>query len=159
MIEFKEALEAKLATKLPLWVGIAVDPTNGAKTFDDHVHDLEKNQFPFIVYSARQATNANSGEIGNDFDLYEWTVHFYVLDHADQWTTGKLRRDWITGKLWKELEKDRRLGNLEARDLDGAREYVFDLKVDDVIFDTSGQQGYYTFVTELYATVFTARSN
>lgn len=159
MIDFRTKLEDKISTLVTTWVGPSSGITAPVVTFDDHLHDVELNQFPYVVINVRTAEKAEAGEIGNTYDLFMWTIHIYYLDLVATYSTGKTRRDHILSIIEKNLEKNRYLDHLQSTDPDGAREYVYDSSISAILFDSSGQEEYYSFVSELYLNVYTARSN
>lgn len=151
MIDFRTHLQNRciqIAT-----TSVATD----VKTFDNHLHDVELTQMPFMVVNVRTAEKSGESEIGVNYDLYMWTVHFYYLDIAEVYNTGDQRRNTVMSKLEKSLEEDRRLGGLDVT-VNGKREYVFDSSISAALFDSSGQEEYYSFVSELYLNVYTAKS-
>lgn len=161
MIDFSEKLEEYLQQKVIDWVGSGSTLTNPVVTVDDHLHgfnEVDPDPFPFVVVSVRQAESQAESEIGVSYDLWSWTVHFYYIDSRSDYITGKSMRKTVIGTLIKQLEKDRRIGGFDSVDDDGAREYVYDSKIDAVLFDVSGQEEYYTFVSELYLNLYTAKN-
>jgi hypothetical protein len=129
-----------------------------AKTFDSHLYNQEISQLPFIVVNVRSAERQNSeDEIGDPHGLFIYEVHIYYLDMDESWDFGDTRRNYIVGNIEKRQERDVRFGGFQSVDED-CREYVYDSEMTSVTFDSSGQEGDYSFVTELYLRVFTARS-
>lgn len=150
MIQFRKELKARLLQLIPTWVGSDV------RTFDDYLHDVERNQLPYITVHVRTAEKAAASEIGTDYDLRMWTIHIYYLDIHKEHELGDELRDKVLGTITKKLEENRRLDNLEVIDPDSHREYVYDSSISAVLFDESGQEEEYTFVSELYLNVYTA---
>lgn len=164
MITFRTVLEDKLLAIAQAQVGVGTDSTDFVRTFDNHIHDFNldyaPNPWPFVVVNVRTAEHAGGAqgsEIGTPYDLYEWTVHIYYIDIVKDYNTGDMRRDKILGKLVKALEENRRLDNLESV-YSGTREYVYDSTISAVVFDSSGQEEEYSFQSELYLTVYTAKN-
>lgn len=155
MIEFRTDLENKLTDLISGWVGPSSTLTEKVKTFSDHIDDVSYENFPYVVINVRTMENSDS-EIGNQYDLTVWEVHIYYMDISTTYTPGKERRNLITGVIAKNLQKDRFLGQLEATDGAGTTMYVYDSKITSAIFDSSGQEEDYSFVTELYLQVYTA---
>lgn len=162
MIEFREKLQKDLQDKLITWTGENSGLTDYVKTFDDHLHGFDTEEtpdpFPFIVVNVRSAESKQEGEIGVTYDLWSWLVHIYYIDSRDDYREGDNARNTIMGTIVKKLEEDRRLGGFFTKDTDGHKEYVFDSKIDAVLFDVSGSEEYFTFVSELYLNVFTAKN-
>lgn len=157
MVLFRKTLQEYLEAKCQEWVGADV------KTFDDHLHafdlEVDPEPFPFVVVNVRLNEKEEPGEMGTDHDLRTWTVHIYYIDaNLPDYAEGQDRRDKVLGTLERELEKDRRLGGLSYTDDKGIREYVFDSDVKLISFDSSGQEEYYTFVSELHMLVYTAKT-
>lgn len=160
MIDFRKVLQDKCMELAQTAVGPGSDPVNYVKTFDKRLHDIEVDETPFLVVNVRTAEKAAPGEIGNGgYDLFMWTVHFYYLAvEVEDWQEGSDRRDIIFGKLEKALEENKNLNNLQSTSTDGKREYVYDSSITAGLFDDSGEEEYYSFVSELYFNVYTARS-
>lgn len=159
MIEFSTELETRVKDILVANTGVGTDPDNYVKTWDDHLHDETVDNMPYVVITTRTAEKAGESEIGSKYDLYTYTVHIYYLDIQTVYATGKLKRSNILSRMKKSLESNRRLNNLQSIDPDGVREYVYDANISAVLFDSSGQEEYYSFVSELYLNVYTATSN
>lgn len=159
MIKFRTVLQDKLKDELlPAWVGPTAGLEASAKTFDKRLYTVDYALLPFVVVNVRRGIkHEDEEEIGNPHGLYEYEVHIYYVDHDTDYDLGDARRDLLVGQLEKMIERNVRLGNCEAIDTD-SREYVFDTDISSVTFDSSGQEEDYTFVTELYLRVFTARS-
>lgn len=156
---FRKALQDKVLSICQLAVG---DPsaTNYVRTFDKYLHDLPTQNFPYVVANVRQAQRTGSGEMGTYNDMYEWAVHIYYLDietTEGNYSVAEARRDEIVQKIVTAFEGNPRLDNLT--DIATPMRYVvYDSNWESVLFDSSGQEGYYTFVSELYLSVDTARS-
>lgn len=155
MIDFSLELEQRVSDLIFAAVGPAADAPN-VITFDDHLHDVDRSQLPFIVVTTRSAEEGAVQEIGSNWGPKTYTVHVYYLDIADTYAEGKLRRANILSRVRKALEPQFNLGNMESVDDDGTREYVFDSGITTILFDSSGQDQYYSFVSELYLEVQTA---
>lgn len=158
LIEFRSALRDRVQEIATATVGPGTDPTDYIKTFDSYLHDVKIEALPYMVITVRTAELNESGEMGGDFDLYRWTLHIYYLDTNPDYPTGDDRRNVIMGKLEKALELDRFLGNLRHVDDAGNEEYVIDSRITTILFDSSGENNYHSFVSELYLEVDTARS-
>lgn len=157
MIEFATKLEERLNSILVPIVGVGSDPTFYVKTWDDHLHDEAVENMPFIVITTRTAEKSGESEIGSKYDLTMYTVHIYYLDIDASHSVGKKRRSNILSRVRKVLMEDRRLGNLLVTELaTQTTEYVYDTTISAVLFDESGQEEYYTFISELYLNVYTA---
>lgn len=127
------------------------------KTFDKYLHDIALDQFPYIATTVRQAERHGPGEIGTTNQMYDWTVHLYYLDTTTTYDVGEARRDDVVNRLVSAFEKSPRLNNLA--DVSSPVHFtVYNSYWEAILFDSSGQDGYYTFVSELYLTVETARS-
>lgn len=157
MIEFRDALTAKLLDVAQSVTGQDSGATNPVVSFDDHLYSKDISELPFIVVNVRSWDEPEDGvEIGNPHGLKIWTVHIYYLDMTETWNEGAARRNVNVAALKKALDRNKRLDGLETIDDDGTREYVYDSKFTSATFDTSGQEGEYSFVTELYLNVYTA---
>lgn len=161
MIDFRTHLQNKILDLSKEIVGVGTDATNYVRTFDDHLHDFNldftPNPWPFIVVNVRTAERSGDSEIGLAYDLYMWTVHIYYIDLVQTYSQGDQRRNFILSKLVKYLEENRRLENFEVM-VNGKREYVYDSTISAVLFDSSGQEEEYSFVSELYLQVYTAKN-
>lgn len=163
MIEFSERLEERIREVVDAVAGSST-PAPYIKSYGDHAADVPYDQMPHMMVIVRTDEKESSGEIGNEgYDLWRWTVHLYYLDietsdDPNAYKTAKQRRSNIMSRVTKGLERNKRLNNLEVIDSDGAREYVYDSEISAVLFDSSGQPGDYSFVTELYLNVFTAKT-
>lgn len=159
MLEFSEKLETHVKSLLTTWVGPGSDTIYFVKYFDDHLHDVEETQLPFVVVTLRtaEASGRSEQEIGVPYDLGEYTIHIYYLDTTADYAAGKKRRSFIMSKIEKLLEENRRLQNFEVA-VDNSREYVWDSRISSVLFDYSGQEEYHSFVSELYLSVDTAKN-
>lgn len=159
MIDFHKELKKHLVDSfLPSLVGVDTDLTEPAKSFSDHLYAQDLDSLPFVVVNIRSSSaDQTEGEIGNPYDLTTYETHIYYLDMCDDYVEGDDRRDTILGRLEKKLKLNRKLGNFEVTDAD-SREYVYDSQISSITFDYSGQEGDYSFVSELYLTVYTAQS-
>lgn len=165
MIQFRTKLEATLRDKLEEWVGVGSDASDYVHTFDDYLHpfdlDITPDPFPFLVYTVRgwNESGRSDGEIGNPHDLREWDAHIYYVDTRLDREEGKTKRNKIMGIIEKELELSRpNFFGFEAIDGNGKREYIWDVRLTNGVFDTAQEDEYHTFVNELYITFDTART-
>lgn len=166
MIGFKQALETRLLDVCKAALGSSSGLTPYVKTFDDHLRDLPLADFPFVVAFAL-TKEKESGEIAK-YNNWIWHCQIYYLDTtqgAETWDDGKDRRDKIMGALEKALEGNHYLTDaadtlppLRETDSDGSVEYTMQAEITSITFDQSGQEGYYTFVSELYLDVHTAKN-
>lgn len=154
MIEFRKNLRERLVAKVTEYVGPAT-PEPNVKLIDQYLHAVETYQLPFVVTYVRQIQNESEGEIGTPFTQDIWEVHIYYLDKNADRIAGEDKMDNIIGDLVKKIKKDRYLGHLNAVDTEGNETYVYDTKVTSVLFDSSGQEGDYSFVSEVYLNVYT----
>lgn len=157
MIDFRQTLQQKCTEIAQAAVGPASALPQKVVYFDNHLHDVEVTQMPYLVVNVR-TSQPSSSEIGQSYSVGSWTVHFYYLDIAKTYNDGEAKRDKIMGALEKALEENRLLGNCRSTALDGHSEYVYDSRITAVLFDSSGQEEYYSFISELYLDVDTGRS-
>jgi hypothetical protein len=157
MISFRKHLRDRLVELLTTWVGPATALPH-ANLIDDHLYDVERTSLPFVVATVRRIEPAEAPEIGTGYTVDEWEAIIYYLDIQDRWADGDDIMNNIVSVIAKELQLDRRLGNLEVVDPAGNREYVFNTRINTVLFDTSGQEGEYSFVSEIHLTVQTDKS-
>lgn len=157
MIQFRQDAQNKLLELLESWVSVdALTAETGAVKFDKRLYDVPLEETPFVVANVRDFQKVQGGEIGNEHDLYTWDAHIYYIDIDADYDIGEAKRDTILGIIVKNLEEDRRLGNLQT--VSGSeREYVYSLDVNTGIFDSSGQEEYFSFTGELHIELFTAR--
>lgn len=160
MIDFTDKLNDHLVSLVTTWVGPTTDPdvNNTVKVVDDHLHDVEIENTPYIAVVVRDFEQNHPGEIGVDHDLYIYNIHIYYIAMSSSYDIGKVARSTILSKLVKNLEMNKRLNNFQVTDTGGGREYVFDLNVTSGLLDYIGQDEYHSFTSELYMTVYTARS-
>lgn len=160
MIDFTDKLNDHLVTLAGTWVGAGTDPNGNyiTKTIDDHLHDVAITNTPYLAIVVKDFEQSSAGEIGVDHDLYEYNVHLYYIAMNTVYNTGKVARSTILSRLVKNLEMNKRLNNFQVVDTQGGREYVFDLNVTAGNFDYIGQDQYHSFTSELYITVYTART-
>lgn len=161
IIEFRNALRDKMLEFTREWVGEASGVAHPALTIDDHLYSQDYSLLPFIAVNVRQWTKMrDSEEMGNPVsDLKEWDVQIYYLDvtkDGQTWMDADAVRNELIGILEKNIKQNRYLDNLQTTDADGHREYVFNTEISSASFDSSGQEGEYSFVTVLYLTVYTA---
>lgn len=158
IIDVATALEQKITEILTRTVGVGTDPTNFVKLFDDHLHDVEITLMPFVVVTARSAEQGVERSIGQHFMPRDYIVHIYYLDLSETFPEGKARRNLIVEKMASELEQNYRLDNFSLTDPAGNTEHVWDTDLTNILLDYSGQDEYYSFVSELYLTVHTDRN-
>lgn len=160
MIDFTDKLNDYLITLATSWVGPGTDAdaNKTVKMLDDHLHDVEIANTPYLAVIVRSFEQESAGEIGVDHDLYTYDIHMYYLAMTSNYNIGKTARSTIMSKLVKRLEMDKRLANFQVTDTQGGREYVYDLNVTAGNFDYTGQDQYHSFTCELYITIYTART-
>lgn len=137
-------------------------------TYDRKLQDLEPQYLPLLVATVRTEEEDGAGELGTKHDLFAWTIHIYYFDieiGVDApgenlvFDRGDERRNGIMQKLKGAFMSDFNFGALSVNDTDaGYRESVYDVLKPTTIFDASGQEGYYSFVSEMYLTVRTQKS-
>src|SRR5688572_15417739 len=97
MIEFRNTLQNKLLDMMKTVVGPGTESVDFVRTFDNHLHDFNleftPNPWPFLVVNVRTSERASQSEIGNPYDLYEWTTHIYYIDITADYNAGEKRRD------------------------------------------------------------------
>lgn len=140
----------------------AVGPTSAAafkvKTFEIKLRDFDPAELPMVVTFVRQK-DMQLKEIGQLQELWQWQLQFYFIDLDADWPTGEERRDYITDQIESALSKSFTLNNaVQTINVAGNVERVYDSNFTSVLFDSSGQDGYYTFVSELYLSVDTQRN-
>lgn len=127
------------------------------KTTATHLADRPIEDMPHVVCFVRQK-DLGSKEMGTIRELWSWQIQIYYLDIVEDYSVGELRRDKITDLMEVALSDNFRLNNaLALIDLQNKSERVYDSDFSSVIYDSSGQDGYYTFVSELYLRVDTQR--
>lgn len=152
---FETELEKKVQDLAKTYIGSDIG------VFDDHLRALDLDlgeKFPFLVTTVRTSENQDQSEIGNDYDLWTWTVHIYYVDSQEDYATAKARRSKVMGTLKKNFEKNHNLNAFRVTGTDGHSEYIYDSKVEAVLFDYSGMEEYHTFVSEMYITFYTAKN-
>lgn len=123
------------------------------KTYDKKLVDQPLENYPYLVVNVR-SKDQHPGEIGTLKELWAWEVQIYYLDIVDDYDTGEERRDDIVDKLETALELNYRLNSLTVTlNTAGNTERVYDSNFSSILFDSSGQEEYYTFVSELHLTV------
>lgn len=129
------------------------------KTSDVFLKDRPIEDMPHVVVFCRQK-ELDMKEMGSIRELWTWQIHIYYLDIVEDFSVGEERRDKISDLLEVALSDNFTLSNALAElDPEGkATERVYNTDFGTVAFDSSGQDGYYTFVTEFYLTVFTQRN-
>jgi hypothetical protein len=155
---FRKELQERVLSILSAAVGPSSSAVYKVKTFEKKLIDYPLDQMPMCVVTVR-SKNKGETEIGTYQELWNWEVHIYLLGIAEDYDTGELQRDEIVSKIDATLTLNPRLSNLAVTINEGAnRESVFDSNFSAVLFDSSGQDGYYTFVSELYLQVDTQRN-
>lgn len=165
LVEFGTELEDHIRGLLEDEVGTGSDPDDFVRTFDDHLRDVDiaftPNPWPFVVVTTRgmELSGRSEPEIGTTHahNLHQWEVHIYYIDVAQNYAAGKAKRTKLAGKITSLIERNPTLSNFESSDSTG-REYVWDTTVSNVVLDASGEEETYTFVTEIYLTIDTAKS-
>lgn len=155
MIEFRQELQNKLLELCETWTDKDADSTNYVATYDNHLHDVPMEETPFLVVNVRRQTKETEGEIGEKHGLSIWEVHIYYISLEEDYNVGDKKRDNILSRIEKELEEDRRLGNFTVTG-QSVTEKVYDNSITDILFDSSGQEQYYSFVSEMYLNVYTS---
>lgn len=162
-IDFKNALEARLLELAVAAVGSTSGLNPYVQTFDDHLDDIPITSMPFVVAFAT-TDELEAAEVA-PYGSHKWSAMMYYLDTTqpgETWATGKARRDLIVGTLHDIFEANKFLadstGPLSVISSSGVKEYVWLSQVDRVTFDGSGQEQYYTFVSEMYFSIHTAKN-
>lgn len=156
-MEFRQALRDQVLLKMNEWIGPTASPAY-LKYTDNHLHDVDSaTQMPYGIAYVRQVDMKTRAEIGTGYSLDSWLIQIYILDFDTVWVTGDNRMSDMVGRLRKRLQQNPKLGNFSLTDTEGQREYIYDSEVTSVTFDTSGQDGEYTFVSELFLTVQTEK--
>ena len=129
------------------------------KTSDVHLKDRPIEDMPHVVAFVRQK-DMQGKEMGSIRELWQWQIHIYYLDIVEDYTTGEERRDKISDLIEVALSDNFTLNHALAELDPGGKavERVYNSDFSSVLFDSSGQQDYFTFVTEFYLTVFTQRN-
>ena len=127
-------------------------------TTDVHLKDRPIEDMPHVVVFVRQK-DLQGKEMGTVRELWSWQIHIYYLDIIEDYTEGEKRRDKISDIIEVALSDNFRLNNaINTIDDTGNTERVYDSDFSTVVYDSSGQDGYYTFVTEFYLRVDTQRN-
>ena len=154
------ALEDKITELLKAAVGEGTDAEDYVKTWDVFLKDLNfdpgryKQYFPYVVVTARQEDQIAPGEMGIRLELNNWQVHIYYIDVVKDYETGRQRRAKLVHNMQKALELAPNLNALTVTaPNDDVTSKVYDSNFTSIQFDSSGQEGYYTFVSEMYLTV------
>ena len=165
MQEFGDKFEEYMLEWLPTLVGEGTDPTNYVVTFDDHLHGFDVEDptepFPFVVATMRSTTTQNQGEIGEAHDLRTWEMHIYYIDITDDYKAGKAKRSNIMSTIQMYIETNMTFGGFRVTSTledHNATEYVYDTTVSTIMYDYSGQEDYHTFTSEMYLTIYTAKT-
>lgn len=160
-LSFRKDLEDHILEKVTEWVGVGTHPTKYVKTFDNHLHDFDLDvnpePWPFMVVSVRSTTFQETTAVGTTNEVRAWSVHIYYIAIENNYNEGALKRDEIMSRLHEELQHNRDFGRFSSNEEAGHNEYVWNSEVTDVLFDSSGQEEYYSFVSELYLTVYTEK--
>lgn len=150
---FRRGLQQKILTLLQDTL------TTRIRTYDVKLIDMPVEDFPYLVVNVRQKEQDNPGEIGTLKELWQWTVHIYYLDISETYVDAEERRDKVVDDIETVLEQNFNLGTFSVTITpQGNTERVYDSNFSSVLFDSSGQEDYYTFVSELYLTVDTQRN-
>lgn len=160
-MELNEAIENHLSSIAASIIGPGSDPTNYVKMLDDHLRDFDLvTENPFLVVSVREWEKDTPSEIGGASvrPNKNWDSIFYFLFVSKDWTTGKQQRNLLVNKLINRLESDPLLGGFSYSSPSGVTTIVWDSEVESGTFDESGEDGYYTFVSEIHLTVRTSSS-
>lgn len=157
--EFNTVLEQRIIDLTTTWVGPGTHLTNFVQKFDDHLEPFEASEGPVLVVAARQYGPAAMNSIGATPDEKTWQVDLYYMAIGADYTSEKKKRDYIVSKLANEFEINPMLGALTQVSDNGFTNAVVGSSVEAVTFDVSGQDGYYTFVTEIHLTVDVSTSN
>lgn len=115
--------------------------------------------FPCIMVAITNKSWEMS-EIGPGRDEIHYKVSIYYLDVItdENFETGEDRRDEIMHQLEKRLEIDFNLGGFRHQaTVDETMEIMYDAQLENTLFEVSGQEDYYTFVSEIMYTVKTAK--
>lgn len=156
LLDVATELEARITDILTRAAGPGTDPDDYIVYFDDHLHDVEIESMPYAVVTVRSADIANNETaFSQPVSPRTWTVHIYLLQITETFAEGKRKRNAILERVYGELEQNWNLDNFEVVGAHGQREYVFMTEVTNLLLDYSGQDEYYSFVSELYLTVHT----
>lgn len=157
----RKAIQAEVITICAAVVAQGVDDDFYVNLIDKVLPsgEVPSEHFPALIVNVRTSDQAAPGEMGTLHNVWKWMVHIYYLDVSDDYTAGEEKRDEIVERVQVALEQNPRLNNIRTNpDGAGITEYVYDSDFQSVLFDSSGQDGYYTFVAELYLNVDTARN-
>lgn len=149
---FRKALQDQVISICTAAVGTGTDATDFVNTFDSFLHDLPQEDFPYIVVNCRQADQVSPGEMGTSSELFQWNIHIYYLDIDLEYHAGEVKRDNIIDRLITAFELNPRLSGLSKNN-----RTVYDSNFTSILFDSSGQDGYYSFISELYLSVDTSK--
>jgi hypothetical protein len=164
---FQPALEERVVDILKSAVGVGWEatPTDWVKTWDYFLHDLDFNPrqfnkvFPYVVVTANAEQQIAPGEMGTRLEINTWTVAIYYIDIVTNFEEGRQRRAKLVHQIQKALELEPRLRNLAVTaPNDTIVTKVYDSNFSSLNFDTSGQEGYYTFISEMYLSVDTSKN-
>lgn len=115
--------------------------------------------FPCMMVAINQKTWEMS-EIGPGRDELHYHVSIYYLDLItdENFEDGEDRRDEITHQLERRLEIDFNLGGFRHQaSVDVTPEIMYDAQLENVLYEVSGQEDYYTFVAEIMYVVKTTK--
>ena len=162
---FMNALEERVVDLLKPVVGEGSDPVDYIKSWEYYLTDLNfdprnyTQHFPFVVVSSRGLEQMNPGEMGTRMEINNWNVHIYYIDVVKEYEEGRQRRAKLVHLIQKTLELEPRLGELAVTaPNDSITTKVYDSNFSSIQFDSSGQEGYYSFVSELYLNVGTSKN-
>lgn len=121
--------------------------------------NLDLSDFPCLVVSVRQKGEAGPMEYGTLHELWDWTIHIYYLNITEEWDAGEELRDQTMHDLETYFESNPKLMNISGTmaATPVVTEYVFDSKIDTILYDQGGQDQYFTFSGQLYLTAHTAK--
>ena len=162
---FVNALEESVINLLKPVIGEGTDPTDFIKSWEYYLKDLNfdrqdyKRTFPFVVVTAHSAEQMSPGEMGTRLEINNWAVHIYYIDVVMDYEDGRQRRAKLVHQIQKTLELNPRLGNLSiTAPNDNIAVSVYDSNFTSIQFDSSGQEGYYVLVSEMYLSVATSKN-
>ena len=162
---FQPALEERVTDILKPAVGQGTDAVDYIKTWDHYLKDLNfdprnyKQFFPYMVVTARSEEQVGPGEMGTRLEINNWVMNLYYIDVVQEYEEGRQRRAKLVHQIQKTLELEPRLQNLAVMaPNDNIITKVYDSNFASIQFDSSGQEGYYTFVSEMYLNVNTSKN-
>lgn len=172
---FKLELEAMTQTILMDYVGINgiyadTDNANNIQRWDNKLGEFNlEEDLPMCVIFARQTAQSQQGqhEYGTDRELWNWMVNIYYLDvesgDTADFQAGRIRQGQVVERMRNALENEPRMRGLSVQvnptSPSGAfNEYVWDNDWGSVVWDQSGQEGYWAYTAEMTLLVKTARN-